>query len=384
MPHSPVDKSNAPQIDAEEILDGILSWTEIESPTADQAAVNRMADKLEADFAAVGLHIERTPGRDGYGDILAARSPWGGEGPGILVLSHFDTVHPVGSAAELNPIRRDGDKVYGPGISDMKGGAYLAYAAYRHLVRLGKEAKLPITFLFLPDEEVGSPTSRETIESHARSNKYVLVTEPARDGGCIVTARKGVADFHIKIIGRPSHAGGQHAAGRSAILEMARQIVKLEAMTDYEAGLTLSVGTIEGGTTVNVRPEHCSAWVDMRVPDMETAEHAVAAVHGLVPFDPDCRIEVTGGLNRPPFTRDGGTAKLFDQAKELAAEIGFELKEVRSGGGSDGNFSAAMGIPTLDGLGVDGGGAHTHHEHMLISSIVPRTRLMLRLFETLE
>ncbi|KZD03353.1 M20 family metallopeptidase [Oceanibaculum pacificum] len=377
--------SNQPKIDAEEILEGIRRWVEIESPSHDAAAVNRMVDQVESEMKAIGAKLERVPGRDGWGDILTARTPWGGDGPGILVLSHLDTVHPIGTLKDILPFKKDEDKVFGPGIYDMKGGAYLAYYAYRHLVRTAKETPLPITFMFVPEEEVGSPTSQKMIEQMALKNKYVLVTEPARDGGKIVTSRKGVLRFEMQCEGRPAHAGAQHQDGRSAIKEMAKQILRLEELTNYETGVTCNVGLITGGTGINVVPQHCSIEIDMRVPTPELAEEMTATVLGFTAFDPDVKVTVSGGINRPPYVKDEGIAKLFDHAKDLAAEIGFELQDVKiTGGGSDGNFTAAVGVPTLDGLGVDGRGAHTDYEQMYYSSLEPRAKLMLRLFETLQ
>lgn len=379
------NKTNEPRIDAEEILAGVLEWVGIESPSHDAAAVNRMADRVQHDMGSIGAHLERIPGVDGFGDLLKARTPWGGDGPGILVLSHIDTVHPIGSIDDILPVRREEDRVYGPGIYDMKGGAYLAYYAYRHLVRMGAETPLPITFLYIPEEEVGSPTSREIIEREALGNKYVLVTEPAREGGKIVTSRKGVADFHLTVKGRPSHAGARHEDGRSAIKEMAKQIIRLEEMTDYDRGITLNVGMIEGGTGINVVPAKCVAHVDMRVPDEATEKEMCERILGLEAFDVDVELEVTGGMNRPPFSKDEKIGALFEHAKTLAAEIGFELEDVvKTGGGSDGNFTAALGVPTLDGLGADGYGAHSDYEHIYYSSLEPRTKLMLLLFQTLK
>lgn len=377
-------KSNLPVLDADEILEGVIRWVEIETPSYDGEAVNQLVDQVEERMAVLGTKIERTPGRDGFGDILKARTPWGGDGAGILVLSHLDTVHPKGSLEDVLKVRRDGDKVYGPGIYDMKAGAYIAHYALRHLVREGKETPLPITFLYIPEEEVGSPTSRTLIEAEAKKNKYVLVTEPAREGGKIVTARKGVLHFFVSVRGRPAHAGSRHMDGRSAIKEMARQILRFEDFTDYEVGITASVGTVQGGTLINVIPAECKAEVDMRVPDAETAKRIVAEVGGFRPFDPDCELEIEGGINRPPYEKFEGIQKLFDHAKELAAEVGFELEDLKTGGGSDGNFTAALGIPTLDGLGADGHGAHSFDEHIYYSSLIPRTQLMIRLFETLK
>ena len=375
--------NNQPTVDGDEILDGVLRWVDVESPSHDPDAVNHMADHVEEGLAMIGLKVERTPGWDGYGDILKARTPWGEE-PGILVLSHIDTVHALGTKNGVNPIRREGDKVYGPGIYDMKAGAYIAFYAIRHIIRQGKETPLPVTFMYIPEEEVGSPTSRDMIVEEAKKNKYVLVTEPAREGGKIVTARNGRLEYEITVTGRPSHAGARHMDGRNAIKEMAHQIIKLEELTDYSRNLTCSVGTIVGGTMTNVVPSECSATVDIRVPDMETAEEVMAIVEGLETEDPDCLMTVKGGIDRPPYDKFDGIAALFEHAKKVAAEIGFELKDLKTGGGSDGNFTGALGIPTLDGLGADGHGAHSFNEYIFFSSLEERTRLMIGLMETLE
>ncbi len=377
-------KSNLPALDAEEILAGVLSWVEIESPSHDGEAVNKMVNQVETEAQTMGLEIDRTPGRDGFGDILKCRTPWGGDGPGILVLSHLDTVHPIGIKETKNPIRREDDKVFGPGIYDMKAGAYIALHAMRHLIREGKETPLPVTFMFIPEEEIGSPTSKKMIAEEGQKNKYVLVTEPAREGGKIVTARNGRLQYEIKVKGVPAHAGARHMDGRSAIREMAHIILKLEALTDYDKGQTCSVGIINGGTLTNVVPEDCTISVDIRIPDMDAAEKVMAFVAGLQPEDKDCVITVEGGVDRPPYEKFEGIEKLFEHAKKCAAEIGFELKDLKTGGGSDGNFTGALGIPTLDGLGADGHGAHSNDEFIYYSSLVERCRLMIRMMETLE
>ncbi len=379
-----VVKSNVPTLDADEILDGVIEWVKLETPSQDAGAVNRLVDMVEDVHTLLGARIERTPGRDGFGDILKTRTPWGGDQPGILVLSHLDTVHPTGTLESILPIRRQGDKIYGPGIYDMKAGAYIAYYAFRHIVRQDRKTPLPITFLYIPEEEIGSPTSRAKIEEEAKSNKYVLVTEPAREGGKIVTARNGVLHFFITVTGKPAHAGARHMDGRSAVKEMANQILRFESFTDYSRSITASVGTVNGGSLINVIPAECKAEVDMRVPTPEDAERIVAQVLAFDTFDPDCRINITGGINRPPYEKFDGIQKLFEHAKGLAAEIGFELEDLKTGGGSDGNFTGALGIPTLDGLGADGHGAHSFDEHIYYSSLVERTQLMIRLFETLD
>ncbi len=368
-------------LEAGVILDGIRAWVEQESHTADVEGVNAMMTLAESAYTKAGAQVERVPGRDGYGDHVIARSPWGGDAPGILVLSHLDTVHPKGTL-QIQPFKVEDQIAYGPGIYDMKGGAYIALYALLQIMRAGRETPLPITHLFVSDEEVGSPTSEALITDLARQAKYVLVTEPAREGGKIVTARKGSARFVITATGQPAHSGARHSDGRSAIKEMARQILALEEMTDYERGLTINVGLVSGGTGVNVVPETCVAEVDVRVPTPPIADEIIAHIQALQPFDPDVKIMVTGGLNRPPYEKMPEIAALFEHARELAAEIGFDLEDLKTGGGSDGNFTAAI-APTLDGLGVDGKGGHTHYEQLYVASLVPRTRLMMRLYQTL-
>src|SRR5690606_39252442 len=247
------------RFDAEEILDGLRQWVEIESPTHFAEGVNRCMDAAEAAYRGIGAAIERIPGRDGLGDIVLARIPGERNGPGILVLGHLDTVHEVGSLSGPLRFRREGDRVYGPGISDMKGGNYIAFYALRHLQRMGRRPRLPVTVMLVPDEEIGSPTSRDPIEAEARRHAIVLVVEPAGENGELKTARYGIARYRIRTEGRPAHAGSRHRDGRSAIREMAHQILRIEGMTDYDRNITLNVGNIRGGTHVNVVPVACEA-----------------------------------------------------------------------------------------------------------------------------
>jgi glutamate carboxypeptidase len=365
------------------VPEDLLTWTKTESPTHDPAGVNLMMDLVVADVAGTPIAVERIPGQQGLGDALVLRAGRQNGGPGILVMSHLDTVHPIGTVNHDLPVKVEGDRLYGPGIYDMKGGAYLALQAFKEIART-EAARRPIIYLMTPDEEIGSPMTRPIIEDLGRQAAYALVTEPARDGGKIVTSRKGVGRFDVHVEGRPAHSGSRHKDGRSAIREAARQILEIEAMTDYSRGLTTTVGLISGGTAMNVIPQHCRFSVDLRVETVADGEAQEAVLLNLKPHNPDVRISVTGGMNRPPFERTEAVAKLFDHARGLAAELGFDLQEVpRTGGGSDGNFTAALGVPTLDGLGVDGDGAHTLHEYALISSIEPRRKLFKRLLETL-
>jgi glutamate carboxypeptidase len=373
---------SANPFDSQTILDGIRRWVEIETPTEVPAQVNKLATMVADGYRDLPATVERIAGRDGCGDHLAARSAWGQDRPGILVLSHLDTVHPMGFIQRL-PFKIEGDSAFGPGIYDMKGGAYLAYHAFRQICAASERSSLGITQLYVSDEEIGSPTSRALIEAEGRKAKFVLVTEPARDGGKIVTGRKGVARFEVFIKGVPSHAGTRPEDGRSAIRELGNVIQTLEGMNDLKRGVTVNVGVVRGGTKPNVIAEEAYAEVDMRVPSIADADELVPKILGLKSRTEGVDVKVTGELNRPPYEKGNAGAALYEHAKTLAAEIGFELIDTKTGGGSDGNFTAPH-TATLDGLGVDGKGAHTHYEQLYISSIEPRARLLHRLYQTLR
>jgi glutamate carboxypeptidase len=364
------------------ILDGIRSWVEIETPTEAPEQVNKLASLVAGLYRDLPASIERIAGRDGCGDHLVARSSWGQDTPGILILSHLDTVHPIGFIERL-PFKIEGDSAFGPGIYDMKGGAYLAYHAFRQLCTDDSRSPLGITQLYVSDEEIGSPTSRALIEREGQKAKYVLVTEPARDGGKIVTGRKGVGRFEVFIKGVPAHSGTRPQDGRSAIRELANVIQTLEAMNDPKRGITVNVGVVTGGTRPNVIAEEAYAEVDTRLPTIADADEIVPKILGLKSRSEGVSVTVTGELNRPPYEKGNAGAALYEHARTLAAEIGFELIDTFTGGGSDGNFTAPT-TATLDGLGVDGKGAHTHYEQLYISSIEPRARLLYRLYQTLR
>ncbi len=375
---------NQPTYDADEILDGIRDWVTTESPTVHIEGVNRMMDKAEAAMTRLGASIERLPGIDGYGDIVIGRIDGRQPGPGVLVLGHLDTVHMVGTLDDELPFRRDGDRVYGPGIYDMKGGMFTAYYALRQLLRAGETPELPVSFMFVSDEEVGSPSNRVRIEAVAKQHKYVLVPEPAKgETGMLVTGRYAFLRFIVRVCGKPAHAGAQLTRGRSAIAEMAQQILAIEAMTDRERGITYSVGVVEGGTFVNVVPIACSAQVLCVAPFAEAMDEIRANMAALSPINPECTVDVEAGPVRPLFEPSEETLALYAEAEKIAGEIGFVPGHGSFGGGSDGNFTGALGIPTLDGLGLMGDGAHTHEEHVLYSSLVPRAKLLTGLFRTL-
>jgi glutamate carboxypeptidase len=373
-------------IDSAAVLSDIRTLVEIESPSRSAAGVNAVVEAIIRMFEGTGAICERQPTTPALGDVLHVRCDPAREGPGVLVLSHMDTVHPIGTLAGKLPFRSDGDKVYGPGIYDMKGGLVLAIAAFRRIARARRRTPLPVTFLFTPDEELSSQATRGIIEAEAaRGHGYVLVTEPARDGGKIVTERKGVGAFVIRTRGQPAHAGRNPEKGRNAITAMAEIALAIEAMNDPARGISTNVGLIEGGTARNTVAEDCKIEVDLRFCDLASAGEMERKILALSSERPGIETTVTGKITRPPFFRNRGVDRIFDTAVGIAREIGFALETAPLvGGGSDGNFTVAMGIPTLDGLGVDGDGAHTNHEHMLFSSIEPRTRLLQGLMERLQ
>ncbi|MCK1266480.1 MULTISPECIES: M20 family metallopeptidase [Bradyrhizobium] len=377
---APMASSN--WFDSQTILDGIRRWVEVETPTDTPEQVNKLVSMVAEQYRDLPVTLERIAGVDGCGDHLVARSTWGQDRPGILVLSHLDTVHPMGFIERL-PFKVEGDSAFGPGIYDMKGGAYIAHHAFRALCATADRRPLGITHLFTSDEEIGSPTSRALIETEGRKAKYVLVTEPAREGGKIVTGRKGVGRFEVFIKGVPAHAGTRPQDGRSAIRELANVILALEAMNDLARGVTVNVGVVRGGTRPNVTPEEAYAEIDLRVPSFKDADEFVGKILALTSKTDGVTVKVTGGLNRPPYEKSNAGASLYEHAKTVATEIGFDLVDVHTGGGSDGNFTAAH-TATLDGLGVDGKGAHTHYEQLYVSSLAPRARLLHRLYQTLR
>jgi glutamate carboxypeptidase len=358
-------------------------WVALESPTHHVPGVNGMMDLVAGEVQGLPIAVERIAGRDGLGDSLVLRAGVDNGEKAVALMSHLDTVHPVGTSAKDLPVRVEGDRLYGPGVYDMKGGAWLALQAFKDAAKAGS-ARRPMVFLFTPDEEIGSPTTRGLIEDIGRRSMTVLVTEPAREGGRIVTARKGVGRFEVKIEGRPAHSGSRHADGRNAIREAAHQILAVEGMTDYSRGITTTVALVGGGTAANVVPQHAWFSVDCRVTTVADGVAMEQRILGLKPHDPDVRVTVSGGMNRPPYEKSDDVTALYEKARAVAAGIGFDLQDCpMTGGGSDGNFTAALGVPTLDGLGIDGDGAHTLQEYGLISSIAPRRALIKGLLETL-
>ncbi len=368
--------------DADAMLDGLRAWVECESPTWDAAAVNRVLDIASRDLVIAGARIERIAGRMGFGDCVRATFPHPSAGePGILVMGHFDTVHPIGTLQKL-PFRRDRDRAWGPAICDMKGGNYLALEAIRQLARAGIASRLPITMLFTSDEEVGSPSTRDLIEAEAARHRYVLVPEPGRADGGVVTGRYAIARFNLQATGRPSHAGARLAEGRSAIREMARKLIEIEDMTTDDC--TFSVGVIHGGQWVNCVATTCTAEALSMAKRQHDLDRGVARMLALQASSNDVQFHVTRGVTRPVWEPDAKAMALYQRAHDIGRGLGLDLPHQSAGGGSDANFTGAMGIPTLDGLGVQGGGVHTLDEHIVVDSLASRGRLMAGLLATLE
>jgi glutamate carboxypeptidase len=370
---------NGLPFDTERMIAGLRPWIECESPTWDKAAVERMLDLAAAELAAMGASVHAIEGTGGFAGCRVATLPHPKPGPGVLVMGHLDTVHPVGTLEAL-PFRREGEKVYGPGIQDMKGGIYAAFEALRQLAAAAITTSLPVTVLLTPDEEVGSPSTRDVIEAEAGKHRIVLIPEPAQSDGGVTTGRYAIARFNLRASGRPSHAGARLAEGRSAIKEMARQILAIEAMTT--ADCTFSVGVVHGGRWVNCVSTTCEGEalsMAKRQPDLDRGiERMLALTHQT----DGIAFEVTRGVTRPVWEPGPATMALYERAQEIAGGMGFELKHGSAGGGSDGNFTGAMGIPTLDGLGVEGAGLHTLGEHILAPSLARRGRLLAGLLAT--
>jgi len=344
-----------------------------ESPSTDRAALERCASVLAAHLLDAGASIEHIDGGPTAAHILAE---WHGGGPRVLLVGHFDTVWQVGQLARMPLEEKDG-KLFGPGVLDMKAGLAIGITAARLVAAELPESSRPhVRLLATTDEEVGSATSRVAIETLARNSDAVLVLEPALPGGAVKTARKGVGEFELLAEGISSHAGVDPGAGASAVHELAKQITTIARMTDAGRGLTVNVGVIDGGTRSNVVAERARAFIDVRIARLEDAaaiEHAFAELR---PVDSRVKLTVTGRINRPPMERTPGVARLFALAQEVAGSMGRPLAEGATGGASDGNFTAALGIPTLDGLGAIGDGPHALHEHVVIKELAPRAALV--------
>lgn len=379
MDGSLLQRPNPPHIDDPTptmMLSALERLVTVESPSLDKARCDACADEVAGLFSGLTGATAIRHRRSDRGDHLEIRLGAGSGAP-IVILCHHDTVWEAGTLQRL-PFRVEGDRVTGPGSYDMKAGIVEAAFALA-----ASPPRRPVIVLSTSDEEIGSTSSRELIEAVARPAIAVLVLEPAQSGGALKTARKGIADFNLEVEGRAAHAGVEPEKGISAIEEMAHQVLALKALADPKLGTTINVGVVSGGTRPNVVPAKARAEIDVRFARASEAERVVAAIRGLQPRAEGARLRISGGVDRPPMERTEGIARLARLAQGLAREIGFELAETSTGGGSDGNFTAALGVPTLDGLGPDGGGAHADSEHLLIGSWLARTQLLSRLIEAI-
>jgi glutamate carboxypeptidase len=351
----------------------VRSLAEHESPSTDPLALERCAAHLMARCREAGASVRREAGAPTVDHVIAE---WPGPGRPVLLVGHFDTVWPVGQLARM-PIQVTDGRLHGPGVLDMKAGLSVGLTAMRVLSAEVPESRRPaVTLLATSDEEVGSVTSRTLIETLARRSAAVLVLEPAIPGGALKTARKGVGEFEVIVHGVASHAGADPGAGASAVHELAHQVTAIAALADPPAGLSVNVGVVEGGTRSNVVAERAGAIVDVRIGRAGDAARIEAAMARLRPVNPRVRIEVRGGVNRPPMERSPGVARLFELARDVALGWGEQLEEGATGGASDGNFTAAIGVPTLDGLGGVGDGPHAIHEHTQIDFLPRRAALV--------
>jgi glutamate carboxypeptidase len=364
------------------IVSTIRYLVEIESPSDNKAAVNRIAEAVAEEFSRLGGELRFHQAKD-FGSHLQVN--FGGKSAKpVLLLGHYDTVYPLGTLAAM-PCRIEHNRLTGPGVLDMKSGIGLMLHALAALQDWHKEdggLPRPVTVFLVSDEEVGSESSRAITEALAKKSAAVLVLEPSYGfQGAVKTARKGVGEYLVKVTGKASHAGLDFQKGVNAILELSRQIERISGFTDLKRGLTVNVGVVSGGSRTNVVPAEASAQVDVRIARRKDAAGIDKKMRRQRPFNRKCKVEISGGINRPPMERTAAVAALYAQAAAIARELGWKLGEAAVGGGSDGNFTAGLGIPTLDGLGGVGDGAHAIHEHILISELPRRAALLAGLIE---
>lgn len=362
----------------EDIVRLIQQMVEIESPSDKKEAVDRLGLFLAAKFKALGGDVQFHKATS-FGNHLQADFAGARPAKPVLLLGHMDTVYPAGTLATM-PCHVEKHRLYGPGVLDMKSGIALMLAAIDGLQSLHGELPRPVTVFLVTDEEVGSESSRALTERLARNSAAVFVLEPSfGPRGAVKTARKGVGEYEIKVAGKAAHSGLDFEKGQSAIVELARQVTAISRLVDRKRGLTLNVGVIHGGTRTNVVPAEAMAALDVRIARKKDAAGIDRKLRALRPFNRKCKLEIGGGINRPPMERTAGVAALYRKARAIAAQLGWKLQEAAVGGGSDGNFTAGLGIPTLDGLGGVGEGAHAVHESIVISELPRRAALLAEL-----
>ena len=366
-----------------EIIESIRQLVELESPSDVKQSVDRVGTVLASRFGELGGEVKFHPSEKSGNHLQIDFRPRGDKTKPVLLLGHMDTVYPIGTISKM-PCRVSKGRVFGPGVLDMKAGIALAFHVIEALVNWndGKPIR-PMTLLLVSDEEVGSASSRTITEKLAREARAVLVLEPAYGlHGAVKTARKGVGEYTIQVTGVAAHSGLDFEKGQSAVIELAHQILKISKLVDVKSGVTLNVGKIAGGTRTNVVPANATASIDLRISSAKDIKAIDARLKALKPENPRCSISVTGKVNRPPLERTEGVATLYGRAHEIASQFGWNLQEAAVGGGSDGNFTAALGIPTLDGLGAVGEGAHADHESVVIEELPRRAALLAGLVAT--
>jgi glutamate carboxypeptidase len=364
----------------DQMVDKIRRLVELESPSDNKQAVDRISAFVAEEFAAIGGRAQFHRVAD-CGNHLQVDFEGETQQKPILLLGHYDTVYPTGTLANM-PCRVGNGRLWGPGVLDMKSGIAIMLYALQGLQAWHGRLPRPVTVLLVSDEEVGSDSSRAITENLAKQSSAVLVTEPSYGPkGAVKTARKGVGEYDLKVTGIASHSGLDFEKGQSAIVELARQIGAISKLVDLRRGLTLNVGLVQGGTRVNVVPAEATATIDVRIARMKDAAGIDRKLRSLKPFNRKCKLAVTGGINRPPLERNAGVAMLYHRASVIAKELGWKLTEAAVGGGSDGNFTAGLGIPTLDGLGGVGDGAHAVHEFIVVSELPRRAALLAGLIE---
>jgi glutamate carboxypeptidase len=363
------------------IVETLRELVEIESPSDNKAAADRIARFLAPKFEALGGQTQLHHSHD-FGDSLQINFGSSTDRKPILLLGHYDTVYPLGTLANMPCTIKNGH-LRGPGVLDMKSGIALMLHAIEALQEWHGKVPRPVTVFLVSDEEVGSHSSRKITEALAMKSAGVLVLEPAAGlRGAVKTARKGVGEYNLQVHGVAAHAGLDPGKGHSAILELARQITAMATLNNLRQGLSVNAGVIHGGTRSNVVAAEASARIDVRIKRARQAVGLDRKLHSLKPFDKHCKLEMTGGINRLPMERTAGVVALYKKAREIAGEVGWKLEEAAVGGGSDGNFTAGMGIPTLDGMGGVGEGAHAVHEFVVISELPRRAMLLAGMIES--